>query len=141
MESEFTAVDMEMTTNEAAAYLSGPVGYTVSAKFLRNLRYISRGPVVEKRGSRLVRRKSTLDAFLLENGTDPVVWYAGMWREVAGQLRAIAEATGDDGFNPLIEPLEKRDPLDGWDPDPAVREARANRRFEAFQEIRRGLAP
>lgn len=86
MESEFTAVDMEMTTNEAAAYLSGPVGYTVSAKFLRNLRYISRGPVVEKRGSRLVRRKSTLDAFLLENGTDPVVWYAGM----AGSRRPAA---------------------------------------------------
>lgn len=40
-----------------------------------------------------------------------------MRREVAGQLRVIAEATGDDGFNPLIETLEKRDPIDGWDPD------------------------
>ncbi|MDJ0459313.1 hypothetical protein PUN71_019080 [Arthrobacter sp. NQ7] len=108
---------MEMTSKEAAAYLSGPVGYTVSAKFLRGLRYASRGPVVEKRGSRLVYRKSTLDAFLLENGTDPTAWYAGMWREVAGQLRAIAEATGDDGFNPLIETLERRDPPEDWDPD------------------------
>jgi hypothetical protein len=33
MDSEYTVDDMEMTTNEAAAYLSGPVGYTVSAKF------------------------------------------------------------------------------------------------------------
>ncbi|MFD0047002.1 hypothetical protein ACFVGV_17610 [Pseudarthrobacter scleromae] len=118
-ETEDLAGDMEMNTNEAAAYLSGPVGYTVSAKFLRNLRYVSRGPVVEKRGSRLVYRKSTLDAFLRENGTDPVVWYAGMWREVAVQLRAVAEATGDDGFNPLIETLERRDPPDEWNPDQA----------------------
>jgi hypothetical protein len=119
MDSELDAGDMEMTTNEAAAYLSGPVGFEVSAKFLRNLRYVSRGPVVEKRGSRLVYRKSTLDAFLRENSTDPTAWYAGMWREVAGQLRVIAEATGDDGFNPLIETLEKRDPRDEWDPDDA----------------------
>lgn len=119
MESVFDAGDMEMTTHEAAAYLSGPVGFEVSAKFLRNLRYVSRGPVVEKRGSRLAYRKSTLDAFLRENSTDPTAWYAGMWREVADQLRAISAATGDDGFNPLIETLEKRDPRDDWDPDDA----------------------
>lgn len=63
MESELDANDMEMTSKEAAAYWSGPVGFEVSAKFLRNLRYISRGPVVEKRGSRLVYRKSNLDAY------------------------------------------------------------------------------
>ncbi|MEQ4568459.1 helix-turn-helix domain-containing protein [Paenarthrobacter sp. CAP02] len=119
MEPEFDAGDMEMTTNEAAAYLSGPVGFDLSAKFLRGLRYVSRGPVVEKRGSCLVYRKSTLDAFLRENGSDPTVWYAGMWREVAGQLRAIADSTGDDGFNPLIQTLEKRDPRDDWEPDDA----------------------
>ncbi|WP_104044045.1 helix-turn-helix domain-containing protein [Arthrobacter sp. ZGTC412] len=104
MESELDAGDMEMTSKEAAAYLSGQVGFEVSTKFLRNLRYISRGPVVEKRGSRLVYRKSTLDAFLTENGTDPTAWYAGMWREVAGQLCAISEATGDNGFNPHRDP-------------------------------------
>ena len=119
MESAFDAGDMEMTTNEAAAYLSGPVGFELSAKFLRGLRYVSRGPVAEKRGSRLVYRKSTLDAFLRETGTDPTAWYTGMWREVAGQLRAIAEATDDDGFDPLIETLEKRDPVGDWDPDQA----------------------
>ena len=64
-------------------------------------------------------RGAEWDAFLRENGTDPVAWYDGMWREVAGQLRAVAEATGDDGFNPLIETLEKRDPPDAWDPDQA----------------------
>jgi hypothetical protein len=35
-----------------------------------------------------------------------------MWREVAGQLRAIATSTGDDGFNALIETLEKRERRD-----------------------------
>ena len=103
MACEFDAGDMEMTTKEAAAYLSGPVGFEISVKFLYGLRSLSRGPVVEKRGRRLVYRKSTLDAFLRENSTDPTAWYAGMWREVANDLRAIAEATGDDGFNPLIE--------------------------------------
>lgn len=91
MEPEFDAGDMEMTTNEAAAYLSGPVGFELSAKFLRGLRYVSRGPVVEKRGSRLVYRKSTLDAFLRENGSDPTAWYAGGVargrRPVAGHIR------------------------------------------------------
>lgn len=42
-----------------------------------------------------------------------------MWREVVDQLRAIADSAGDDGFNPLIETLEKRDPRDDWDPDDA----------------------
>lgn len=44
MESQFDAGDMEMTSKEAAAYRSGPVGFEVSAKFLRNLRYVSRVP-------------------------------------------------------------------------------------------------
>jgi hypothetical protein len=50
MEFELDVGDMEMTSKEAAAYLSRPVGFEVSAKFLRNLRYVSRVPVVEKRG-------------------------------------------------------------------------------------------
>ncbi|MEV7132152.1 helix-turn-helix domain-containing protein [Arthrobacter sp. NPDC093128] len=108
-----------MTTNEAAAYLSGPVGFTLSAKLVRNLRYLNRGPVVEKRGSRLVYRKSALDAFLSENGTDPLVWIQGGWKKVADQLRGIAEATGDTGFDPMIETLDKRGPQDGWDPGQA----------------------
>lgn len=111
--------DMEMTSKEAAAYLSGPVGLQLSTKFVRDLKYISKGPIVEKRGSRLVYRKSALDAFLRENGTDPTAWFAGVWREVAGRLRDIAEATDDDGFDPLIGLLEKRDPSDKWDPDQA----------------------
>jgi hypothetical protein len=43
------AADMEMTSNEAAAYLSGPVGFTLTAKLVRGLRYLDKGPVVEKR--------------------------------------------------------------------------------------------
>ena len=91
---------MEMTSKEAAACLSGTVGYTVSPKFLRGLRYVDKGPVVDKRGSRLVYRKSALDAPLSENGTDPHAWMAGMWRDVADHLRGIAAATGAKGLNP-----------------------------------------
>lgn len=57
-EPEDPAADMEMTTKEAATYLSGPVGYTLSDKFVRGLTYVSRGLAVEKRGNRLVYRKS-----------------------------------------------------------------------------------
>ncbi|NMR32336.1 hypothetical protein [Crystallibacter degradans] len=39
--------DMEMTTKEAAAYLSGPVGHTISTKFMYSLKAIGRGPVIE----------------------------------------------------------------------------------------------
>ena len=113
------AADMEMTSKEAVAYLSGPVGYTLSTKFLRGLTYVDKGPVVEKRGSRLVYRKSALDAFLSENGTDPGAWMAGMWRDVADQLRGIAATTGDTGFDGMIEALEKHDPPDDWVPDAA----------------------
>lgn len=113
-EMDDPAADMEMTTNEAAAYLSGPVGVTLSAKLVRGLRYVNRGPVVEKRGHRLVYRKPALDAFLAEHGTDPHRWVDGMWRDVADQLRA----TGEQGFDRLVDALEKRDPVD-WDPDQA----------------------
>jgi hypothetical protein len=34
----------------AAAYLSGPAGYTLNAKFVRGLRYLDIGPLAEKRG-------------------------------------------------------------------------------------------
>lgn len=79
--------DMEMSSKEAAAYLSGPAGYTLNAKFVRGLRYLDIGPVIEKRGSRLVYRKSALDAFLRENGSDPEVWMQGGWEKIADQLR------------------------------------------------------
>lgn len=94
-----------MSSKEAAAYLSGPVGYTLSAEFLRSLRYVGRGPLVEKRGVRLVYRKATLNAFLL----------GGNWLR---RFVRWSAATGVGGFEPLIETLEKRDPED-WDPDHA----------------------
>lgn len=43
---------MEMTTQEAAAYLSGPVGYTISPRVMYGLKSFGLGPIVEKRGSR-----------------------------------------------------------------------------------------
>lgn len=69
--------DMEMSSKEAPVCLSGPAGYTLNAKFVRGLRYLDIGPVVEKRGSRLVYRKSALGAFLRENGSDTEVWIQG----------------------------------------------------------------
>jgi hypothetical protein len=77
-----------------------------------------RGPLVEKRGARLVYRKATLGAFLLEHGTDPAAWYAEIWRDLVEEIRVVSAATGVGGFDPLIERLEKRDPED-WDPDQA----------------------
>lgn len=118
------AADMEMTTKEAAAYLSGPVGFTINTKIMYGLRGLRRGPVAEKRGSRLVYRRSALDAFLREYGTDPEVWVEGVWRDVANQLRAMTAANPDDPdlqFGSLPETLEKRDrqDKDDWDPDQA----------------------
>ena len=115
---EDLAADMEMTTKEAVAYLSGPVGLPLSTKFMYCLRGVRRGPVAEKRGARLVYRKSPLDAFLRENGTDIMKWTEGMWRDVADDLRAISAALPNMKFGPLIEALEKRDETD-WDPDEA----------------------
>jgi hypothetical protein len=72
--------DTGPAASEAAAYLSGPVGFTLSAKLVPDLRYLDRGPVVEKRGSRLVYRKSALDAFLTEylrEGCQQLEWHAG----------------------------------------------------------------
>lgn len=53
-EMDGLAVDMEMTTKEAAAYLSGPVGCEIDARIMYGLTSLGRGPVVEKRGHRLV---------------------------------------------------------------------------------------
>lgn len=110
--------DMELTTKEAAAYLSGPVGYFLSPKLLYGLRSLRRGPVAEKRGRNLVYRTSSLDAFLRENGTNPLDWMAGVWRNVADQYAA---ATADDPelqSEDLIETLKSRE-KDDWDPDQA----------------------
>jgi hypothetical protein len=95
---DLAAADMEMTTKEAAAYLSGPVGFMLDARIMYGLRSVRRGPVAEKQGSRLVYRKSALDAFLREHGTDVTAWTEGMWREVAGDLRAISAARPDLQF-------------------------------------------
>ena len=115
---ELSAGDMEMTTKEAAAYLSWPVGLPLNTKLLYGLRGVRRGPVAEKRGARLVYRKSALDAFLRETGTDIMKWTEGMWQDVADQLRAISEQCPDLEFGPLIETLDNKDKRD-WDPDQA----------------------
>lgn len=112
------ARDMEMSTKEAAAYLSGPIGYTLNTKIMYGLKALDSGPIVEKRGRRLVYRRSALDAFLRENGTDPQVWIQGIFRNVADELRVISAARPHLKFEGLIETLDKRDKdKDDWDPD------------------------
>lgn len=115
-EMDSLGFDMEMTAKEAAAYLSGPVGHPLSTKVMYGLKATGRGPVVEKRGRNLVYRRSALDAFLQENGTNPLVWIEGLYRDVADQLRSISADRPDLHFDPLIETLESRDKPD-WDPD------------------------
>jgi hypothetical protein len=115
-EMDGLAPDMKMTTNEAAAYLSGPAGYTISTKIMYNLKSLNRGPVVEKRGRALVYRRSALDAFLRENGTDPLVWMAGVWRDIADQYVAATDNRPGLRSEQLLETLRSRDE-DDWDPD------------------------
>ncbi|MEW9871613.1 hypothetical protein [Arthrobacter sp. HS15c] len=112
------APDMEMSTKEAAAYLSGPVGYALSTKAMYGLKSLGRGPVTEKRGRNLVYRKSALDAFLVENGTNPLAWTAGVWRDVADQYEAATAGHPDLQSEELLETLRSRD-KDDWDPDAA----------------------
>lgn len=66
----------------------------------------------------MVYRKATLDAVLLEHGIDPAAGEAGIWRELAEEIRDVSAATGVVGFEPLIETLEKID-REGWDPGQA----------------------
>lgn len=80
-----------------------------------SLKALGKGPVVEKRGRNLVHRRSALDAFLLENDTNPRIWIAGAHRDVADQLRVISATRPDMQFEGIIDALENRD-KDDWDP-------------------------
>ena len=111
--------DMEMTTKEAAAYLTGATdGPRLSTEFMYRLKACSMGPSVEKRGSRLVYRKSALDAFLRENGRDPHVWIEHVFRDIAEKMRALGAVRPDLDFGDLPDILDARRPND-WDPDRA----------------------
>jgi hypothetical protein len=110
--------DVEMSTAEAAGYLSGLVGYSVSAEVLESLRALGRGPVAENQDQSLRYRRSALDAFLRENGTDPMAWMAGVWRNVADQYEAATAEHPELQSAQLIEKWRSRD-SDGWDPDKA----------------------
>jgi hypothetical protein len=110
--------DMEMSTAEAAAYLSGLVDFSVSAEYLDSLRALGRGPVAENQGQSLSYRRSALDAFLREHGTDPTAWLAGVWRNVADQYEAATAEHPELRSAELIEKWRSRD-SDGWDPDKA----------------------
>lgn len=112
------APEMEMSTKEAAAYLSGPVGHAINTKIMYNLKALGRGPVVEKRGRSLIYRRSALDAFLRENGTDPMVWTAGVWRDIADRYEAATAGRPDLQSESLVETLRSLD-ADDWDPDQA----------------------
>lgn len=112
------APDMEMSTKEAAAYLGGPVGYAINTKIMYSLKALGRGPVVEKRGRNLIYRRSALDAFLRENGTDPMAWTAGVWRDIADQYEAATKGRPDLQAAEFVASLRSLDD-DEWDPDQA----------------------
>ena len=112
------AADAEMSTAEAADYLSGLAGYTVSAEVLDSLRALGRGPVAENQGQSLGYRRSALDAFLRENGTDPMAWIAGVWRNAADHYEAATVEHPELRSDQLIKEWRNRY-SDGWDPDKA----------------------
>lgn len=107
----------ELSTKEAAAYLSKHTMVEISTEFMYSIKSTGHGPVVEKRGRRLVYRKDALDAFLTENGPNPLNWIAGWSRDVVDQLRA-AFGYEDKQVEAIVLRL---DPLrdDRWDPDAA----------------------
>lgn len=115
------AADMEMSATEAAAYLSGLVGYSVSAEVLDSLNALGRGPVADNSSQNPVYRRSALDAFLRENGTDPMTWMAGAFRNFADQYHAVAADHPELQSDDLADRAEKLRSYDGddWDPDQA----------------------
>lgn len=115
------AADMEMSGTEAAAYLSGLVNYSVKAEVLDSLNALGRGPVSENRGQGLVYRRSALDAFIRENGTDPMTWIAGAFRNYADQYEAVAAYHAELQSKELLEQADRLRSYDkdDWDPDKA----------------------
>lgn len=107
--------DVEMTTREAAAYLSERTVFRVNADILYGLRALKTGPLVEKRGRRLVYTRERLDAFLREFGMDPRLWHTGYSRAQIAELRA--RGIHEPAVEELIRAMDP-DP-DGWDPDDA----------------------
>lgn len=65
----------EMSTREAVAYMNEWTDFAINTEILYKLRSLQRGPIAEKRGRRLVYRRTALDAFLTENGTNPDQWH------------------------------------------------------------------
>lgn len=118
---ENPAADTEMSATEAAAYLGRLVGYSVSAEVLDSLNALGRGPVAENRGQGLVYRRSALDAFLRENGTDPMTWVAGAFRNFADQYDAVAADHPELQSEDLVRRVDKlrSQDRDDWDPDKA----------------------
>lgn len=101
------AAQGEMTTREAVAYLSEWTDYPVSTKLIYLLRSAGVPLPAEKRGSRLVFRKSGLDAFLAEYGSNPEMWHSGFARDRIGVLH-------EQGiYDPAVEAIYR-----ALDPDP-----------------------
>lgn len=76
-----------MTTRQAAAYRTERTGHTIVPKVLHDLRQMQLGPVVEKRGRLLKFRRDGLEAFLIEYGTEPRMWFVGSSAESIRSLR------------------------------------------------------
>jgi hypothetical protein len=110
--------EAEMSTAEAAGYLSALVDFSVSAEYLESLNALGLGPAAENQGQGLRYRRSAIDAFLREYGTDPTAWLAGVWRNTADQYEAATAEHPELRSPELIEKWRNRD-NDDWDPDKA----------------------
>lgn len=95
--------DMELNTKEAAAYLSGPTGMQISTKFLYALKHAGLGPSVSKPAGRLVYRRSALDAYLTEYGTNTEDWLAGSLDRIINQIRAVTGQSDPALSGPFAE--------------------------------------
>lgn len=101
----------ELTTKEAAAYISERTTSPINEKVLYSLKALQRGPLEEKRGSRLVYRRDALDAFLSEFGSDPLRWLEGWSNEVIRQMRSHGHE--DAQLESFVRDLDPGN--DGWD--------------------------
>lgn len=102
-----------MTTKEAVAYLNEWLDSPISPEIVYKFRTLGLAPTAEKLANgRLVFRRSALDAFLAEFGTDPMKWTAGTSRHEIEKLRA--EGHRDPAMESMLRAADP-DP-DGWHP-------------------------
>ncbi len=111
--------DMEMSSKEAVAYLGGPAGHALSAKFRRELRYIGLGPVVR---SAVAAPFTASQRWMRSSASSVRTRRCGCMtsgRRLPTVCVAWLPPPGSLGYDQIIETLDKQGPPDVWDPDQA----------------------